>query len=111
MCKSSSIFWYESSVNVVIFTPAVGYTSSVLGTSTHTNWFPELSSITNPVLKYVPSTLVYPSGIYNSPLDWYNSIVSVSAIFAFPNWSVAIFAGNANVNISLLCSIFVIDSS
>ena len=64
MCKSVSIAVYSSSVKFVILNPAVGYTSSVIGTSIHTYWFPVLSCIVNPFFNVVPDTWVKPVGKY-----------------------------------------------
>ena len=69
MCKSVSIFVYSSSVNSVISNPAVGYTSFVFGTSTHTYWFPVLSWIVSPFSNVVPDTCLNPFGKYGFLFD------------------------------------------
>ena len=68
MCKSVSIAVYSDSVNSVISNPAVGYTSFVFGTSTHTYWFPWLSWIVSPFSNVVPDTYLNPFGRYVPPV-------------------------------------------
>ena len=96
LCKSFSILVYSSSVNSVIFIPAVEYTLANFGTSIHTYSFPEESFIVNPVSKLVPSTFVKSElgryGLVPGPLGrfptppcisasaWYESILNVKLI-------------------------------
>ena len=79
MCKSVSIAVYSSVVKSFIFSPAVGYTSDVFGTSIHTYWFPLLSCIVNPFSNVVPSTCVNPSGKYVPPVVFGFWLVTVVA--------------------------------
>ena len=98
MCKSVSIAVYSDSVNSVISNPAVGYTSFVFGTSTHTYWFPWLSWIVSPFSNVVPDTCLNPFGKYGFLFDTvsepplfsspgcFGSAVTVTPISVFKFW-------------------------
>ena len=60
---------YAVDVKVVMFTPAVGYTSAVLGTSTHTYSFPEPSFIVYPDVAVASETFVNRGGRIPAPLQ------------------------------------------